>query len=90
MIVPVNGCFTAELPFSFTLFITCALPQGTVLDRVDYNVEHALVDIKAGKQEVEEAEEYQKSSRSCLCIAAIMLCVVLITVIAILQYNARH
>ena len=64
--------------------------QGTVLDRVDYNVEHALVDIKAGKQEVEEAEEWQKSSRSCLCIAAIMLCVVLITVIAILQYNAKH
>jgi t-SNARE complex subunit (syntaxin) len=31
--------------------------QGSILDRIDYNVSNALVDIKAGEKNVEEVCE---------------------------------
>ena len=37
-----------------------------MLDRIDYNVEQTLTEVKAGVVEIDEAEEYQKSNRSCL------------------------
>nr|CAG4652051.1 EOG090X0AQP [Triops cancriformis] len=47
--------------------------QGTVLDRIDYNIEHAGMKIEAGLVQLEKAERYQKMDckmRAILVLAA--------------------
>jgi syntaxin 16 len=57
--------------------------QGSILDRIDYNVSNALVDIKAGEKNVEESEEYQKKDRTCLVIAAIIMTIMIIAIVVV-------
>lgn len=39
------------------------LDQGTILDRIDYNVERSSIRIKAAFRDVQKAQGYQKGSR---------------------------
>eukprot|EP00455_Lapot_gusevi_P022762 TRINITY_DN2370_c0_g3_i6.p1 TRINITY_DN2370_c0_g3~~TRINITY_DN2370_c0_g3_i6.p1 ORF type:complete len:305 (-),score=95.53 TRINITY_DN2370_c0_g3_i6:208-1122(-) len=57
--------------------------QGSILDRVDYNVEHALQEIRSGFKDVEGGENYQKRDYAVLCIVALILFVVLMVVMVI-------
>ena len=57
--------------------------QGSVLDRIDYNVTTALVDIKKGEENVNEAEDYQKKDRSCLIIGAIIMTIMIIAIVVV-------
>ena len=53
--------------------------QGTILDRIDYNVEQAVSTIKTGVKETQEAEEWQKSGQTCLiAIVLILACILVI------------
>lgn len=62
--------------------------QGSVLDRIDYNVEHALEDIKAGVKEVDSAEDYQKRDRACLIIAALISFIMIIAIVVIARASS--
>ncbi|ETO24580.1 hypothetical protein RFI_12577 [Reticulomyxa filosa] len=42
--------------------------KGSILDRIDYNVERTVDTIKFAQKEVLRSEKYQKASRSILCI----------------------
>ncbi|KAK3865752.1 hypothetical protein Pcinc_028662 [Petrolisthes cinctipes] len=42
--------------------------QGTVLDRIDYNVEHAAVKVEEGAKQLKRAEHYQRKNRNMKCI----------------------
>jgi syntaxin 16 len=42
--------------------------QGTVLDRIDYNVEQAQVKVHHGLSELQKAEGHQKKNRKMMCI----------------------
>lgn len=59
--------------------------QGTVLDRIDYNVESTHVKVHQGYEQLRRAELYQRSSRKLFCImilaatTLVMLAVLLIT-----------
>jgi syntaxin 16 len=57
--------------------------QGSILDRIDYNVANALVDIKKGAADVDAAEEHQKADRTCLVIAAIIMAIMIIAVVVV-------
>ena len=39
------------------------IEQGTIVDRIDYNMDQAVVKVKEGLQQVVKAEEYKKSNR---------------------------
>ena len=55
---------TNDLAALFKEFSVLVIEQGTVLDRIDYNVEDVLVHTKKGKKHIVKAKEYSESSRA--------------------------
>lgn len=53
------------------------IEQGTILDRIDYQVDNALVNVKKGTHDIEKAYGYtSKVSKSLVCIGLLFLIVV--------------
>ncbi|XP_073994445.1 syntaxin 16 [Rhodnius prolixus] len=56
--------------------------QGTVLDRIDYNIEITSLKVKNATVSIEKAASYQQNNRKIYCI--LILSIVLITIIPVL------
>eukprot|EP00798_Chlamydomonas_sp_ICE-L_P020130 gene20130-26861_t len=54
---------------------TLVVEQGTVLDRIDRNIEKVAEDVEEGVQELVKAEKTQKSGRMMICIIAMIVIV---------------
>ncbi|KAK8804806.1 hypothetical protein WA171_006772 [Blastocystis sp. BT1] len=65
------------------------IEQGTIVDRIDYNMDQAVVKVKEGLQQVVKAEEYKKSSRPYTIIAVLVLIIVVCIVLKVLQAKAN-
>jgi syntaxin 16 len=59
------------------------IEQGTVLDRIDYNIENTKVDLKQANQELNRATHYQKRTQKCKIILLLSLVVLLLFVIVV-------
>jgi syntaxin 16 len=59
--------------------------QGSMLDRIDYNIETTVAAVKQGHKELQTAEEYQKSRGTLMC--AFMLIVLIFVLFAILVFK---
>lgn len=59
--------------------------QGTVLDRIDYNIEMTQVQVHEGFKQLQKAERYQRKNRKmhCILVMAVTLIVMLILLIII-------
>ncbi|XP_063686858.1 syntaxin-16-like isoform X2 [Bolinopsis microptera] len=69
----------AELQSIFSDLAGLVADQGTVLDRIDYNMEQTVVKVEDGYQELIKAEKHQKRGRKCIFIiflALVILCMV--------------
>lgn len=55
--------------------------QGTVLDRIDYNVEQSCVKTKDGLKQLHKAEQYQKKNRKMLVILILVAIIVVLIVV---------
>ena len=64
---------------------TLVIDQGSVLDRIDYNVEQVAEKVEAGLTELKKAEHYQKSSRMFLCILFLVVACVLMLLVLVLK-----
>ncbi len=55
--------------------------QGTIVDRIDYNIDKAMAHTVKANKELKEADDYQKKSSkvSCICI------LILITIVGLLS-----
>lgn len=53
------------------------IEQGTILDRIDYNVERSLDQVRAGTRELEKAESYSKKMRTMKCLICLFLACVI-------------
>ena len=53
------------------------IEQGTIVDRIDYNMDQAVTKVREGLQQVVKAEEYKKSSRP-YGIMAVMILIIII------------
>jgi len=62
--------------------------QGTVLDRIDYNIEQTSVHVEEGHKQLVKAEGYQKKNRKMLVIL-ILAGVVVILIIILLATKVR-
>jgi syntaxin 16 len=74
-----------ELSTLFSELNVLVIEQGTVLDRIDYNIEQTLVQVKSGVGELEGAEKHSRRALTCKCILILLITVIIL--IAILVYK---
>jgi len=67
----------SELNVVFKELANLVVEQGTILDRIDYNMENVVKDTKEANTELKKAEETQKSSRIQKCILALVAFIIL-------------
>eukprot|EP00743_Colponemidia_sp_Colp-15_P002211 GILK01002397.1.p1 GENE.GILK01002397.1~~GILK01002397.1.p1 ORF type:complete len:410 (-),score=79.59 GILK01002397.1:267-1436(-) len=63
------------------------IEQGTILDRIDYNLEQTKTSLESANQELNQAEKYQKGGRATSCILALMLIVFFLVMFNILKHT---
>jgi len=74
-----------ELADIFKEIQVLVIDQGTVLDRIDFNIEQAADRVGAAVVELNKANEYQKKSKTMLCIYLLLLLCGIMVVILILK-----
>eukprot|EP01066_Platyproteum_vivax_P011951 Platyproteum_vivax@DN5422_c0_g1_i1.p1 len=63
------------------------IDQGTILDRIDYNIDQVVTQTTQARTHVLKAEEYQKNSRLTSCVAALVIGIVIMLVLLILKWS---
>ncbi|KAG6962343.1 hypothetical protein JG687_00007200 [Phytophthora cactorum] len=69
-----------ELATIFKELAVLVIDQGTILDRIDYNMEQVVEQTEKGIEELEKAEETQKNSRPVKCIGLLLVMIFVMTV----------
>lgn len=64
------------------------IDQGTILDRIDYNIEQAATRVDNAVQELHKANEYQKKSRTMMCIYILLLLCGFMVIVLVLKKAA--
>nr|XP_033818462.1 syntaxin-16 isoform X2 [Geotrypetes seraphini] len=67
---------------------TMVVEQGTVLDRIDYNVEQSCIKTEDGLKHLHKAEQYQKKNRKMLVIL-ILFVVVLVLIVVLVGVKSK-
>ena len=75
-----------ELAAIFKELAVLVIDQGTILDRIDFNMEAAVEHVTAGNEELHKAEETQKNSIGLKCI----ICLVVLIIIMIIVLVVKH
>ena len=65
------------------------IDQGTILDRIDYNIEQAADRVSHAVVELKKANEYQKKSRAMLCIYVLLLLCGLMIIILVIKNASK-
>jgi syntaxin 16 len=68
-----------ELATIFKDLAVLVVDQGTVLDRIDWNLQQSETHIVAGREELQQGEKYQKSASKKYLI--ILLCLIVLGMI---------
>jgi syntaxin 16 len=66
------------------------IDQGTILDRIDYNLENVVESTKTGIKQLEKAERHQKNARPLRCIVCLSITIFILLVILILKHRPRR
>lgn len=61
------------------------IDQGTILDRIDYNMDQVATKVDEGVQQLARAEQKQKQSRTILCIMFLVCAVIVMLIIVIVK-----
>jgi len=76
-----------ELSTIFKELAVLVIDQGTILDRIDFNMEQVAEHTRKGVVEIEKAEQYQKQARPRICIALLLLLNALMMIFLILKHQ---
>ena len=72
----------ADIQQIFKNLATLISEQGTLIDRIDYNITEALDNAKSAHENVVQAEKYQKKSRMWICAIILIVLILFLIVIA--------
>merc|ERR1719361_2583867 len=76
-----------DLATIFRELSVLVIEQGTILDRIDYNVEQSLHKVKSGTNELRKADEYSKKARTMKCILFLLCIITVLTLILIFKHT---
>lgn len=77
-----------ELASLFKELNVLVIEQGSVLDRIDYNIEQTVIKVDSGTKELEKAEEYSKKAYTMKCIVVLALIIVILLIILIWKHSS--
>lgn len=77
-----------ELGAIFKELAVLVIDQGTILDRIDYNMEAVVEHTKTGIKQLEKAEKSQKSARPMKCIICLLVTIMILLLILVVRH--RH
>lgn len=75
-----------ELGSIFKELAVLVIDQGTILDRIDYNMEAVVEHTREGIQQLEQAEKQQKSARPLKCIMCLLSTIAIFLILLILKH----
>ena len=78
-----------ELGTIFKELAVLVIDQGTILDRIDYNMETVVEQTKVGISHLERAEKTQKNARPMKCIMCLSVTIFVLLLILILKHRRR-
>ncbi|KAH7484167.1 hypothetical protein PRIC1_003469 [Phytophthora ramorum] len=76
-----------ELATIFKELAVLVIDQGTILDRIDYNMEQVVEQTEKGIEELEKAEQTQKNSRPMKCIGLLLVMIFIMTLLLVLKHS---
>ena len=79
-----------ELGAIFKELAVLVIDQGTILDRIDYNMEAVVEHTKTGITQLEKAEKAQKSARPMKCIITLVMIICVLLLLLILKHRRRR
>lgn len=62
------------------------IDQGTILDRIDFNMEAAVAHAEGGVKELDKAEEHQKNALPFRCIVLLVFLIAVMLVVLIVKH----
>lgn len=78
-----------ELAAIFKELAVLVIDQGTILDRIDYNMETAVEHAKEGVVQLQKAEENQKNAMAFRCIIVLILLIIIMIAILIWKHSPK-
>ena len=74
-----------SLAVLFKDFSVLVIEQGTILDRIDYNIENAVEHIEVANVHLEKAHEVEKSARARSCLICLAVMILAMTIVLALK-----
>lgn len=78
-----------ELGTIFKELAVLVIDQGTILDRIDYNMEAVVEHTQTGVKQLERAEKAQKNARPMKCIMCLVSIIMILFVLLVLKFRVR-
>lgn len=78
-----------ELAGIFKELAVLVIDQGTILDRIDYNMENAVEHAKEGIVQLEKAEEHQKNAMSVRIIFVLVALIIVMLIVLVLKHSKK-
>ncbi|ODV85343.1 hypothetical protein CANARDRAFT_199346 [[Candida] arabinofermentans NRRL YB-2248] len=79
-----------EISTIFKELETMVVDQGTILDRIDYNLNKTVQDVKGAQKQMKKAEGYQKSTAKCKIVLFLVLLILLLIMILIVKPKSEN
>ncbi|CAK9821147.1 Stx16 [Anthophora plagiata] len=73
----------AELRYIFKDLASMVQDQGTILDRIDYNIEQTQVQVQEGYKQLKKADSYQRANKKLYCIVVLAGAIILVSLLFI-------
>lgn len=78
----------SELAQLFRELSVLVIDSGTILDRIDYNMEQVVVNFEQAEEELQKTENIQKKGKSAYCILALMIMCIIMALILLIKKTA--